>query len=62
MSTNWLATLLVGHFVGIIAVLVAVPAYMVVCAVAIRFFHRFKAFKQLLPDLSEKDKIIENTD
>ena len=58
----FIVLLMAGHIGGAIGMLVAIPAYTVIRVIAIRFFHRFKAIKRLIPDLSEEDKIIENTD
>ena len=58
----FIVLLMAGHIGGAIGMLVAIPAYTVIRVIAIRFFYRFKAIKRLIPDLSEEDKIIENTD
>ena len=58
----FIVLLMAGHIGGIVGMLVAIPAYTVVRVIAIRFFYRYKAIQRLIPDLSEEDKIIENTD
>ena len=58
----FIVLLMAGHIGGAVGMLVAIPAYTVVRVVAIRFFYRYKAIQRLIPDLSEEDKIIENTD
>lgn len=54
--------LIAGHIGGPIGMLVAIPAYTVVRVIAIRFFYHYKVIKRLIPDLSEENKIIEETD
>jgi predicted PurR-regulated permease PerM len=54
--------LMAGHIGGVVGMLVAIPAYTVVRVIAVRFFYRFKPIQRLVPDLSEEDKMIENTD
>lgn len=58
----FIVLLMAGHIGGAVGMLVAIPAYTVVRVIAIRFFYRYKAIQRLIPDLSEEDKIIENTD
>ena len=58
----FIVLLMAGHIGGVTGMLVAIPAYTVVRVVAIRFFYRYKVIQRLIPDLSEEDKIIENTD
>lgn len=58
----FIVILMAGQIGGAVGMLVAIPAYTVIRVVAIRFFYRFKAIKRLIPDLSEEDKMIENTD
>ena len=58
----FIVLLMAGHIGGAVGMLVAIPAYTVVRVSAIRFFYRYKAIQRLIPDLSEEDKIIENTD
>ena len=58
----FIVLLMAGHVGGTVGMLVAIPAYTVVRVIAIRFFYRFKPIQRLIPDLSEEDKIIENTD
>ncbi len=58
----FIVLLMAGHVGGATGMLVAIPAYTVVRVIAIRFFYRYKIIQRLIPDLSEEDKIIENTD
>lgn len=58
----FIVILMAGQIGGTVGLLVAIPAYTVVRVVAIRFFYRFKPIQRLIPDLSEEDKMIENTD
>ena len=58
----FIVLLMAGHISGTVGMLVAIPAYTVIRVIAIRFFYRYKAIKRLIPDLSEEDKIIENTE
>ena len=58
----FIVLLMAGHIGGTVGMLVAIPAYTIVRIVAIRFFYRYKPIQRLVPDLSEEDKIIENTD
>ena len=57
----FIVLLMAGHIGGITGMLVAIPAYTVVRVVAIRFFYRYKIIQRLVPDLSEEDKMIEET-
>ncbi len=54
--------LMAGHIGGVVGMLVAIPAYTVIRVIAMRFFYRFKVIQRLIPDLSEEDKIIEETE
>ena len=58
----FIVLLMAGHVGGATGMLVAIPAYTVVRVIAIRFFYRYKIIQRLIPDLSEENKIIENTD
>lgn len=58
----FIVLLIAGHIGGAVGMLVAIPAYTVIRVVAIRFFYRYKPIQRLIPDLSEEDKIIENSD
>ena len=57
----FIVLLMAGHISGTIGMLVAIPAYTVVRVIAIRFFYRYKIIQRLVPDLSEEDKMIEET-
>lgn len=57
----FIVLLMAGHIGGTVGMLVAIPAYTVVRVVAIRFFYRYKIIQRLVPDLSEEDKMIEET-
>ena len=58
----FIVLLMAGHIGGTIGMLAAIPAYTVVRVIAIRFFYRFKPIQRLAPDLSEEDKMIEDTE
>jgi predicted PurR-regulated permease PerM len=58
----FIVLLIAGHIAGTVGMLVAIPAYTVVRVIAIRFFYHFKPIQRLIPDLSEEDKIIEESE
>jgi len=49
----FLVLLLAGTLSGVTGMLAAIPAYTVIRVVAIRFFHKKKIVRRLIPDAAE---------
>ena len=58
----FIVLLIAGNLGGVLGMLVAIPGYTVVRVIASRFFYRLKPIRRLIPDLSDEDRMIFNTE